>query len=138
VSAKSPENLKAIRFAGELLPKWAQLLDLAARLCPIPEEARHWFSRFTTCGGVDDARTIIDRCSLLRQSIQEQREFLTTELRRSLDDAQPLKIVAAWMYALDTMIEVARKSKTCSWTVEGTEDVVIDDGDGGDIELRRV
>jgi len=26
----SHENLKPIRFAGELLPNWAQLLDLAA------------------------------------------------------------------------------------------------------------
>ena len=138
MSAKSHENLKAIRFAGELLPKWAQLLDLAARLCPISDEVRHWFSRFTTCGGVDDARTIVDHCSLLRQSIQEQRASITTELRRSLDDAQPSKVVAAWMYALDTMIQEARKSKTCSWAVEGTEDVVIDDGDGGDIKLRRV
>ena len=138
MSAKSHENLKAIHFAGELLPKWAQLLDLAARLCPIPEEVRHWFSRFTTCGGVDDARTIIDHCSLLHKGIQEQQESLIAELRRSLDDAQPSKVVAAWMYALDTMIQEARKAKACSWTVEGTEDVVIDDGDGGDIELRRV
>jgi hypothetical protein len=41
MSAKSHENLKAIRFAGELLPKWAQLLDLAAGLCPVSEEIRH-------------------------------------------------------------------------------------------------
>jgi len=36
VSANAHENLKAIRFAGELLPNWAQLLDVAARLCPVP------------------------------------------------------------------------------------------------------
>ena len=42
------------------------------------------------------------------------------------------------MYALDTMIQEAQSSKTCSWTVEGAEDVEIDDSDGGDITLRRV
>lgn len=138
MSAKSHENLKAIRFAGELLPNWAQLLDVAARLCPVSEEVRHWFSRLTTCAGVDDARTVIDHCSLLRQSIQEHRESIAVELRRSRDDSQASQIVGAWIYALDTMIQQARASKTCSWIVEEAQDVVIDDSDGGDIELRRV
>ena len=130
--------MKVIRFAGELLPNWAQLLDLAARLCPVSEEMRHWFARLTTCAGVDDARTVIDYCSRLRASIQEHRDSLAAELRRSRDDAQPSLIVEAWMYALDTMIQAAESSKTCPWTVEGAEDVVIDDLDGGDITLRRV
>jgi hypothetical protein len=138
MSAQSHENLKAIRFAGELLPKWAHLLDLAARLCPVSEEVRHWFSRFTTCSGVDDARTVIDQCSLLRASVEEHRESISIELRRSRDDAQPSQILGAWIYALDTMIQEARTSKTCSWIVEGTEDIVVDDSDGGDITLRRV
>jgi hypothetical protein len=42
------------------------------------------------------------------------------------------------MYALDTMIQEAQTSKTCSWIVEGTEDTEVDDSDGGDITLRRV
>ena len=127
-----------IRFAGELLPNWAQLLDLAARLCPVSEELRHWFCQLTTRAGVEDARTVIERCTLLRQSIQQHRESIATELRRSPDDVQPSQIVGAWMYALDTMIQEAQSSKTCSWTVEGAEDVEIDDSDGGDITLRRV
>jgi len=138
MSAKSNESLKAIRFAGELLPNWAQLLDLAARLCPVSEEVRHWFSALTTCSGVDDARTVIEHCSLLRTSIQQQHKSIAAELRRSHDDAQPSQIVAAWMYALDTMIQEAQTSKTCFWIVEGAEDIVIDDSDGGDITLRRV
>jgi len=138
MNKKSHENLKTIRFAGELLPKWAQLLDLSADLCAMPEDVRHWFSRFTTCSGVDDARTIVEHCSLLQQAIRERRESLTVELGQSPGDTQPSNIIAAWIYALDTMIHVARTSKTCSWNVEGSEDVVIDDGEGGDIELRRV
>jgi hypothetical protein len=138
MSAKSHENLKTIRFAGELLPKWALLLDLAARLCPVSEEMRHWFTRLTTCAGVDDARTVIDYCSRLRASIQEHRDSIAAELRRSHDDAQPSQIVGAWMYALDTMIQEAQSSKTCSWTVEGAQDVMSDDSGGGDITLRRV
>jgi len=138
MSAKSHENLKAIRFADELLPNWAQLLDLAARLCPVSEEVRHWFSRLTNCAGVDDAQTVIAHCSVLRASLQEHRESITAELRRSREDPQPTQIFAAWMYALDTMIQEARTSKTCSWTVEGTEDAGLNGSDGGDITLRRV
>ena len=137
-SARSQENLKAIRFAGELLPNWAQLLDLAARLCPVSEGVRHWFSRFTACSGVDDSRTVTDQCSPLRASIEEHREFIAAELRRSRGDGQPSQIIGAWMNTLDTMLHEARTSKTCTWSIEGTDDVVIDDSDGGDITLRRV
>jgi hypothetical protein len=121
MSAKSHENLKAIRFAGELLPHWAQLLDLAARLCPVSEAIRRWFSRLTTCAGVDDARTVIEYCSRLRTGIQEHRESLGAELQRSRGDAQPSQIMGAWMYALDTMILAAQSRETCAWTVEGAE-----------------
>jgi hypothetical protein len=137
-SAKSHENLKAIRFASELLPNWAQLLDLAARLCPVSEEVRHWFARFTSCAGAAAARMVIDYCTRLRGSIQEHQEAIAAELQRSRDDAQPSQIIAAWMYALDTMIQEAQSSQTCSWTVEGAEDVGFDDSDEGDITLRRV
>jgi hypothetical protein len=138
MSAKSHENLKAIRFADELLPNWAQLLDLAARLCPLSQEVRGWFSRFTTCSGVDDARTVIGMCSALRAGILEHRGTLAAELRQNRDDGQPEQIIAAWMYALDTMIQEARTSKTCPWIIEGANNTVIGDADGGDITLRRV
>lgn len=134
----SHENLKAIRFAGELLPNWAQLLDLAARLCPVSEEVRHWFSLLTSRAGVDDPRSVIDRCRLLRQSIQEHRESILSELERTRADAQASQIIGAWFYALDTMIQEAQSRQTCSWSVEGEDDDVIDDSGGVDITLRRV
>lgn len=138
MSSKSHENLKAIRFGAELLPNWAQLLDLAARLCPVSEDVRCWFSRLTSSSGVDDARTVTDQCKLLRASIQEHREALAAELRRGRDDAQPSQVVEAWLYALDTMIQEAETNKTCSWIVEGAEEPGPHDSDGGDITLRRV
>ncbi len=138
LSMKSHENLKAIRFAGELLPNWAQLLDLAARLCPASEEMRHWFSKLTVCDGVDDSRTVIDYCGRLRASLEEHRDSVAAELRRSREDAQPAQVIAAWIYALDTMIQQARSSKACAWTVEGAQDGGVDDSDGGDVTLRRV
>ena len=138
MSAKSHENLKAIRFAGELLPNWAQLLDLAARLCPVSEDVRRWFSRLTKASGVDDARTVIAQCRILQASIQEHRESLATELKRSREDVQPSQVLGAWMYALDTMIQAAQTGETCSWIVEGTEEKGGDDSGGGEITLRRV
>jgi hypothetical protein len=121
-----------------LLPNWAQLLDLAARLSPVSEGVQTWFSKLTTSAGVDDARAVIEHCRLLRASIQQHRESITTGLRRSCDDVQPSQILGAWLYALDTMIQQAESSRTCRWSVEGADDAVIDDSDGGDIALRRV
>jgi hypothetical protein len=138
MSTKSHENLKVIRFAGELLPNWAQLLDLASKLCPLTEEVRHWFSRLTSHAGVDDSLTVTDRCRLLRESIEEHRESIASELGRSRDDAQPAQVIGAWLYALDTMIQQAETSKTCSWTIEGADEDTLDNSEGGDITLRRV
>jgi hypothetical protein len=138
MSPKSRENLKAIRFEGELLPNWTQLLDLAARLCPVPEDVRRWFFRLTNHSGVDDAHTVIDQCGLLRTSIQENRESISAELQRSRNDGQSLQILGAWLYALDTMIQIAQVKKTCSWVVEGFEKAATDDSNGGDVTLRRV
>jgi hypothetical protein len=134
--SKSHQNLKVIRFEEQMLPNWAQLLDLAARLSPVNEDTRNWFSRLTNSTGTDDARTVIDQCGLLLASLQEHREAISLELRRSSDDSQPSQIIGAWTYALDTMIQESRAKKTCSWIVEGVEEVETDDG--GDIALRRV
>ena len=138
MSAKPHENLKSIRFEGELLPKWAQLLDLAAGLCPVSNETRDWFSRLTRCSGVDAAHTIVVQCQLLRAGIQEQRPTISVELQRSRYDSQPEQILRAWTYALDTMLQEARGKKTCCWIVEDSDDAVIDGSEGGDITLRRV
>jgi len=138
MTSKSHENSKPIRFEGELLPNWAQLLDLAANLCLVPQDTRGWFSRFTNISGVDDARTVLHHCELLRASIQEKRGSILVELQRSRDDGQPSQIISAWMYALETMVQEARIKKTCAWIVEGAEEAQIDDSDGGDITLRRL
>jgi hypothetical protein len=81
---------------------------------------------------------VADQCRLLKASVVEYKDNVATELRRSHGDNQPSQILGAWLYALDTMLEEAKTSKTCAWIVEGTEDVVLEDSDGGDITLRRV
>lgn len=136
----SDETPRGIWFEGQLLPHWARLLDLAARLSPISGEARDWFFRFANSSGVDDGRTVSSQCELLRENLQEQHAIIATELRRVRNDEQPEQIFAAWAYALDTMIQVANgnNSKTCSWVVEGVEDGPIDGADGGTVTLRRV
>src|ERR1035438_6884086 len=89
---KSHHNLKIISFEVQMLPHWAQLLDLAARLSPVPEGTRKWFSRFTNSSGVDDAHTVKDQCALLQVSIRECREEIMDELRRTREDGQPSQI----------------------------------------------
>src|SRR3954468_10004334 len=103
----SPQNLKAIRFEGELLPNWAQLLDLASRLCVVSEETRHWFSTLTSSNGVDDARTVLTHCEVLRAELRLHRERVLSELGRERQDTQPSQVFGAWLYALDTMIQQA-------------------------------
>lgn len=138
MGAKYRESLKPIRFAGELLPEWAQLLDVAARLCAASSATQAWFFRFTRTSGVDDGRTILEHCGALRRGILEQRTVLAAELARSRSDGQPGQIIGAWLYALDTMIQQAQSQPTGAWIVAGTEDVLDGGFDGGDITLRRV
>lgn len=133
----SPSNLKTIWFDGEMLPDWAQLLDLAAQLCPVSEQVQAWFARFPNSSGASDTRTVAINAGILRRSLQEHKDAIITELQRTHGDTQAPQIFAAWLYALDTMLQEAATKKTCSWKVEGAGDAGGDSGDG-DITLRRV
>ena len=133
-----PSKLKTIWFEGEMLPEWAQLLDFAARLCPVPEQSRVWFARLASSSGVDDARTVSINAGMLRRSLIENKDAIIRELERMPGDAQAPQIFAAWIYALDTMLQQAAAKKTCSWKVEGAEDTGEGDSGDGDISLRRV
>jgi hypothetical protein len=138
MSGKLRESLGTIRFEGQLLPAWAQLLDLAARLTETSEDTHRWFSRLTNSNGVEDARTALVHCFALQAGLRQRKETILAELRREKGDVQPSQIYAAWVYAVDTMILEARGKKTCSWTVEGAADGDADDSGQGEIELRRV
>ena len=132
------ENLKIIWFEDEMLPNWAQLLDAAARLCPVSEGTRSWFSRLTNSSGVDDARTIAAEAKILQHALRENREAIITQLLRTRGDGQAARIFAAWEYSLETMIQEATSKKTCSWKVEAGEDTGEDNHGDGDVTLRRV
>ncbi len=135
---RSRHSLKAIQFDGELLTDWAQLLDLAASLSSLPESTRQWFSLFTSRTGVDDARTIIVHCQVLRAGLHARRDSVLAALAPGSGDSAPATIHAAWLYVLDTMIASASGTQTCAWHVQGTDDTPgAIDGDG-DITLRRV
>ena len=134
----SQENLKFIWFDGELLPAWAQLLDLAARMCPLSEETRGWFSRFANSPGTADGRTILLQSEILLTSIRQQKAALLNQLERTRADHQAARIIAAWEYSLETMIQQARSKKTCSWKIEGMAESNDPDRGDGNITLRQV
>jgi hypothetical protein len=121
-----------------LLPKWAQLLDVAARICPVSDETRRWFSRFVGSSGVDDARTVVLQCDLLLTELRRRKETVVSELAHTREDWQPTQIFAAWEYALETVMLEARSQKTCSWHLEDAEQTSEGDFGDGDITLRRV
>jgi hypothetical protein len=135
---RSRQSLKAIRFQSELLPDWAQLLDLAASLSSVPESTRQWFSLFTSRSGVDEARTIAEHCQVLRSGLHACRDSVLAALAPGSGDSVPTKVYAAWLYALDMMIENASGAQTCAWHVEGTGDGPGPIDADGDITLRRV
>ena len=118
----SHENLKTIWFEGEMLPNSAQLLDAAARFCPISEEIRGWFSRLTNSTGVDDSPAVIAHAALPQRTLRENQTAIISQLQRMRGDGQTAQIFAAWDYALETMMQQASGKQTCSWTVEGIED----------------
>jgi len=132
------QGLKTIRFEGELLPKWAQLLDLAAVICSAPEETRRWFSRFTNSPGVEDARMVVMQCESLQAAIRQRKDWLALQLNQSQDPQQVSQIIAALEYSLDTMIQQARAKKTCAWTLDGFQTNPSGDFGDGDITLRRL
>ena len=132
-------NLKTIRFEGEVLPNWAQLLDFASRLCAVPEETLHWFSKFTNSNGVEDGRTVLMQCELLRSELRAHRDEILGGLQPEKQGAQATQIYGAWLYSLDTMIQQASALPTCSWQIDGMTKADEDDAeDGGGITLRRV
>jgi hypothetical protein len=135
---RSRQLVKAIRFQGELLPDWAQLLDLAASLCSAPEPTRQWFSLFTRRTGADDARTVVEHCETLRAGLRASRDSVLAVLARGSGDSPPSTILAAWMYALDTLIQNPSGAETCTWDVPGTDDSPSPPDGDGDITLRPV
>ncbi len=135
---KTRQHLKIIRFEGEMLPDWAQLFDLAARSCLAPSETQQWFSRFTHSSGMDDARTIIAHGEILRSALQTHKAEVLASLQKTPDEEAARRILAAWQYALDTILQQAAGKSTCSWMVEGTEDPPEDGYGDGEITLRRV
>jgi hypothetical protein len=143
MASAPPENLKIIHFDGEVLPHWAQLLDLAASLCPLSEAARKWFWALTNAKGRDNsipAHDARNHCEELRCQLSEYKRDILGELAKHPLDDQPKTTLAAWTYALDTIILNSQGKELCSWYVEGLEgaDDDSDFSDEGDIQLRRV
>jgi len=134
----SRHALRTIRFEGQLLPDWTQFGDLAASLSQVPKVTQQWFSLFTRKTGVDDARTILNHCQALQSGLHVQRDSVLAALAPVSGDSTPNTIYAAWLYALETIIESASIAGTCAWHVEGTDETPDGFDAGGDISLRRV
>ena len=121
-----------------MLPNWGQILDTAAGLCAVSIETRKWFTRFTNSSGVDDARTVKAAAEKLLSALRASREAIVTALQPTRGHAEAPQVLAAWEYALETMIQETSGKETCSWRVEGVEEDDEGDVGGGDITLRRV
>jgi hypothetical protein len=117
MSREKPEPLKTISFEDELLPTWACLLDLAARLAPVNSDTRRWFAKFIRESGTEDSRVIADHCTILLAAMAEFGDSITSNLARERTDAPASQILAAWKYTLETIRQCADARETCSWIV---------------------
>lgn len=93
---------------------------------------------FTSRSGVSDASTVTEHCQQLRATLLQHRDSVLAALAPGSGDSEPTTIISAWLYALDTMIQVAADGETCTWYVHGTDDLDRPDFGDGDITLRRV
>lgn len=81
---------------------------------------------------------IVEHCQVLRSGLLAERDSVLAALEPGSGDSTPATIYAAWLYALETMIDNATGAETCAWHVRGTDDDPgVIDGDG-DITLRRI
>ena len=133
----SHHRLKWILFENKRLPEWAGLLDLAATMSPNSAETRGWFKRFTRSSGVDDARSVVEVCGLLRTNLHANRQAIMAELGGGSDGSEAVAIIMGWTLALDTMIHKATSLKTCSWLVEEHPDSASRPQVGAVLKLRR-
>lgn len=67
----------------------------------------------------------------MRDALLERSRSIQTELACDFGEDFARRIYAAWIYALDTMIEQASQRSLCSWQVdaETNEAEASDDGD---------
>jgi hypothetical protein len=125
-------------FEDELLPSWARLLDLAARLSGMPRETQDWFVAFCRGSGVSDTEPLRFHCRLLLESLRTPERMLVISLQRTPMDRQPGTIIAAWCYSLETMLQQAGNRSSCSWRWSGDEPGDDRGSEGGEISLRRL
>ncbi|MBN9689061.1 MAG: hypothetical protein J0M24_02390 [Verrucomicrobia bacterium] len=125
-------------FEDELLPSWARLLDLAARLAGMPRETQDWFVGFCRGPGVSDTERLEVHCRRLLEALKQPERTLVVSLQRTPMDRQPGTIIAAWRYSLETMLQQAGVRSSCAWRWSDSETGNDDDSGGGEITLRRV
>jgi hypothetical protein len=94
-------------------PAWQPTLIMHSRSQLHSWLAPSWaVGHLTTRTGVDDARTVAQHCQVLRSGLQARRDSLLVAIAPGSGDSAPATILAAWLYALDTMIEKAGSAQT--------------------------
>ena len=92
----------------------------------------------TNANGVEDSRTVVEHCEILRAELKKERQRVLEELSGKEVEARAQQVFGAWIYALDTMIQQAKGRETCAWLVAGSESAADRLEDGGEIWFRRV
>jgi len=137
MSTNPHKGPKLIRLGHVPLRPEALSLDVAAKLCPVPEKVRRWFSGFTSCGGISDSRAASSSCACLYQSLVRHSSIVLEELQTRSNEKQASRTFSVWIHVLHMISDEARAGEICFWTVEESEGSMINDPSDGDMPLRR-
>ena len=112
---------RTIFFEGVALPRTAIAIDHLAFYDNLPEMSEataEWLWRFTICVGVsrsDTSENILLHVTESRDLLYMFRDRLLKSVPKHYDNTFKPSVLDSWLFALQTMVDVAQSHTHCSW-----------------------
>ena len=122
IPMKSPTRhrwARPIIFEGVELPGTTFAIDHLGKEPEASEEASGWLWQFTICVGVarqDSSANVIRFAGEALELATRFRERLLRDLPGRFDGPFDAAVLDEWVFALRTIIDIARNREICSWT----------------------
>lgn len=112
-----------ILFEGHELPIIAKQFDLVPFWKTLPSETQQWLWDLSYSWGRTrrlGSRQILRHVKLVREGLIAQRAGAIDRLHEAFPEAPQAELekwIADWHHALDDIENIARQTRTCSWTI---------------------